>query len=352
MSHFETGTQLLSAAQKSSTGFKRHAKIRSEILAIAELKNHELQNWTADDILDYLLAYMRNSTKRLKNKTLLQVLVSVKDVFTEMGLDTFIRNQKSLSCAMNHLRTERLKESDSDERTKKPKLINVRTWIKILQLVLGPSGRTQNEKAWNRVVGVVLVWALSSGGRIGDVLSLEKRDLFRVFLPDGDMCINAEIRSGKSNRYGDRDSRLVLFRKKNNEMFCPIESYDWLWHDFPWLKGGKFAIPNPDNISEAVATESIMSRLRTRCKILKLPKEQRPNAHSARTYFINYAIMMNVPAERIARSVNWSSSEMLSHYIQNAQYLSTAPNRTIASTTLWSNIEEDFIPIRKESFYM
>ena len=212
-------------------------------------------------------------------------------------------------------------------------------------------GQTEREKAWNRVVGVTLVWALASGGRIGDVLAIEKRDIFTVQVSANESCLNCEIRGGKSNRYGDRDSRLVLFRKKT-EIFCPIETYEWMWHDFPFLEGGIFAIPNPDDPAERVETSQIMSRVKHRCKVLDIPEEQVPMAHSARAFFINYALQMGVEPERIAKSVNWSSTDMIQHYIQNVQYLATAPNRTIANSKSWVDLEEEFIPIRRESFYL
>ena len=277
---------------------------------------------------------------------------SVKDVFKEFHIETFIREEKAIMCSMNFLRSQRLKEDDSCERTSKPRLIKIQTWKKLLTLVLGPLGNTEREKAWNRVLGVTFVWALASGGRLSDVLALEKRDLFEMKISPTESCLNCEIRSGKSNRYGHRDSRLVLFRKTENEIFCPFETYAWLWKDFPFLEGGKFAIPNPDDPAEKVKTPQIMSRVKNRCKILNIPEDQVPMAHSARAFFINYALQMGVPADRIAKSVNWSSSDMIQHYIQNIQYLATAPNRTIASTTEWFDMTEEFIPIRKESFYM
>ena len=353
MSYIENGKDLLRLSQDASTGYQRHQKIRRELFLVAKLNGKRLTDWSVENILDFILAQIKASPKRLKNKTIMAMVSSIKDVFNEFEIDIFKREEKAIACSMNFLRTQRLKENDSKERIEKPRLIKVQTWMRLLTLVLGPMGNTEREKAWNRVVGVTLVWALASGGRIADVLALEKRDLFEVDVSDSEKCLNCEIRSGKSNRYGNRDSRLVLFRKKGNEIFCPIETYQWLWKDFPFLKGGKFAIPNPDDPAERIETPQIMSRVKNRCKLLGIADEQVPMAHSARAFFINYALQMNVPAERIAKSVNWSSTDMIQHYIQNIQYLETAPNRTIASnTTVWENLQEEFIPIRKESFYM
>lgn len=352
MSNIESGRDLIRYSQKASTGYRRHEKIRRQLFLVANLSQKRLRDWGPEEILDFVLAYMRSATKRVKNKTLMAVLASIKDVFREFNIDTFIREEKAINCGMNYLRTERLKELDSNERTGKPRLVKIQTWKKLLTLVFGPLGATEREKAWNRVIGITLVWALASGGRLGDVLALEKRDVFEAQISADEICLNCEIRSGKSNRYGARDSRLVLFKKKENEIFCPIESYNWLWKDFPFLVGGKFAIPNPDDPAEKVETSQIMSRIKQRCKILDIPDEQVPMAHSPRAFFINYALQMDVPAERIAKSVNWSSTDMIQHYIQNIQYLESAPNRTIANTTGWLDMKEEFIPIRKESFYM
>ena len=353
MTYIENGKELLRLSQEASTGYQRHQKIRRELFLVAKLNQKRLRDWSVEDILDFILGQIRASSRRPKNKTIMLLVTSVKDVFNEFDIDTFKREAKAISCSMNYLRTQRLRELDSKERTEKPRLIRVQTWRRLLTLILGPMGSTEREKAWNRVVGVTLVWALASGGRIADVLALEKRDIFEVDVSESEKCLNCEIRSGKSNRYGNRDSRLVLFRKRGNEIFCPIETYEWLWKDFPFLGGGKFAIPNPDDPAEKIETPQIMSRVKNRCKILDIPDDQVPMAHSARAFFINYALQMNVPAERIAKSVNWSSTDMIQHYIQNIQYLETAPNRTIASNANdWENLQEEFIPIRKESFYM
>ena len=350
MSNIANGRELIRLSQGSSSGYKRHQRIRRELFLVAHLNQKRLRDWNAEDILDFLLAQMKSATKRLKNKSLLAILRTIKDVFREFEIDTFIKEEKAIMCGMNYLRTQRCKEKDSKERKKKPNLVKIRNWKKLLTLVMGPMGHTEREKAWNRVVGVTLVWALASGGRIGDVLALEKRDVFEMKVAGGETCLNCEIRSGKSNRYGDRDSRLVLFPKKD-EIFCPIESHAWLMEDFPFLNGGKFAIPNPDDPAERVETSQIMSRIKQRCKILDIPKEQVPMAHSARAFFINYALQMGVEPERIAKSVNWSSTDMMQHYIQNVQYLVSAPNRTIADSKNWLDLEKEFIPIRKESFY-
>ena len=169
-------------------------------------------------------------------------------------------------------------------------------------------------------------------------------------------CWKINITCGKSNRYGHRDSRVILFPKFDNFLFCPITCYNNLYRDFPELDNKIFCIPNPDMYSEPckfttpVETSQIMTRLDTRCKWLNIPKSARPGAHSARVYFVNHSLENNVPPERIARSVNWSSSDMLSHYIRNTEYLLSAPNRTILANEDSEAANETFIPLEEESF--
>ena len=98
-----------------------------------------------------------------------------------------------------------------------------------------------------------------------------------------------------------------------------------------------------------IETSQIMTRLAHRCEYLGLSSCQTPNAHSMRSYFVNYSLEQGVPAEKIARSVNWSSTDMISHYIQNAEFLSDAPNRTIVNDSN-DNPNESFIPLDTESF--
>ena len=127
MSYIKSGTELVRLSQEKSAGYKRHARIRRELFAIANMRDVHLKDWSADDILDYVLAHLRSADSRIKNNTLMQVVKSIKDVYEEMGYDTYERNRRAITCGLNFLRAERLKELDSNERTQKPKLIKVQT---------------------------------------------------------------------------------------------------------------------------------------------------------------------------------------------------------------------------------
>ena len=352
---FKTGQELMIASQDRSDTFKRFSRIRALLYATARAKSRRLDDWTTEDILDFLMALDRSREKLVQDQTFMSYVKAVEDCFIELDLRTFITNEKAISCALNLYRQERAKFIPN-ERIKKPNLVIVETWRKILQFVLGPLGETREDRAWNRVLGVVLVWCLNSGARIKDVLNLKMDSMTRIRLRQGAICWKINITSGKSNRYGHRDSRIILFPKLNNFLFCPITCFTNLYDDFPELKNGVFCIPNPESYSEPekfnvpVDTPQIMTRLNTRCDWLNISADARPGAHSARVYFVNHSLENNVPPERIARSVNWTSSEMLAHYIRNTEYLLTAPNRTIMANENSEAANESFIPLEEESF--
>ena len=353
---YDNGIDLMVASQKRSTTFKRFSRVRALVYRAARLKGVRLDDWTTADILDFMINLDKSRPNPINDDTLMTYFKAVEDCFHELDIRTFITNEKALSCAMNLYRQERRKDLTSTERIRKPNLVVLDTWRKILQLVLGPLGSTREQKAWNRVLGVVLVWCLNAGARTADVLNLKWHSMTRVTLKDNTQCWKINITSGKSNRFGHRDSRIVLYPKADNFLFCPLTCFENLYNDFPELKNEVYCIPNPDFYSkpskfdQPIQTSQIMSKLRTRCDWLNIKEENRPWAHSARVYFVNHSVEHNIPPERIARSVNWTSADMLSHYVRNTEYLISAPNRTIVAQEETQNKNESFIPVEERSF--
>ena len=143
-------------------------------------------------------------------------------------------------------------------------------------------------------------------------------------------------------------SSCTSYGKPNNFIFCPILAYRNFYDRFPDLKG-EFCLSNPDNPQLKIETSQIMNRLSHRCEFLGIPENARPNAHSMRVYFVNHSLARGVSAEKIAQSVNWSSTAMITHYIRNTEFLLDAPNRTIVKDAT-QEPQESFIPKTEESF--
>ena len=313
------------------------------------MKSRRLDDWTCADILDFVIEIDKAKEYKLADGTLMSYYKAIKDCFHELDISTFETQTKTLNCAMNLYRQERRKMLVPNERIKKPSLVPLETWRRLLQLVLGPLGRTREDRFWNRVLGLVMVWCLNSGARMQDVLNLKRNNATVVTLKGGTECWKINIVEGKSNRYGHRDSRVILYPNPGNFILCPMACYKNLYYDFPEMKG-TYCIPNYNSRSNPVKRAQIMTRLNHRCDLLKMDKINRPSAHSARVYFINHALEDGVPIEQIARAVNWSSSAMITHYIRNTEFLETAPNRTVVSEDTSRTRMEKFIPVNEEPF--
>ena len=345
---FESGLDLVIKSQSRSIAYQRFEKVRQLLYAVANMKQKRLASWSVTDILDFVIGIDESREKIICDETLMGYYRDIRDCFRELEINTFFSQERALNCAMNLYRQERVKRFGRSDRIKKPNLVKKDTWRKILQFVLSPIGRSENDKAWNRVLGLTITWCLTSGARVADVLNLKRSSITVVTLENGDTCWTVDIVEGKSNRYGHRQSRVVLYKKPKNFLFCPIENFDSFYDRFPGLKG-KFCISNPDDPNLKIETSMIMSRLNHRCAVLGLTKSQTPNAHSMRVYFVNHALERGVSAEKIAQSVNWSSTAMISHYIRNTEFLLDAPNRTIVDEPE-DDIYEAFIPRDETSF--
>ena len=345
---FESGRDLVIQSQTGSTAYQRYERVRQLLYAVANLNGKRLASWSVSDILDFIIGIDESREVVIGDETLMSYYNAVRDCFRELEVYTFYTQERALNCAMNLYRQERRKKFGICERIKKPNLVKKDTWRRILQFVLSPIGESENDKAWNRVLGLCITWCLNSGARLGDVLNLKKQFLTVVTLENGDICWTVDITEGKSNRYGHRQSRVVLYEKPKNFLFCPIGNYLNFYDRFPSLKG-RYCISNPDDPSIKINTSQIMTRLGHRCAVLGLSEGQTPNAHSMRSYFVNHALERGVPAERIAQSVNWSSTAMISHYIRNTEFMLDAPNRTILDDQEEDSYES-FIPKEEVSF--
>ena len=346
---FESGLELVIESQSRSIAYQRFEKVRGLLYAVANMNQKRLASWSVADILDFVIAIDESREEIICDQTLMGYYRDIRDCFRELDINTFYTQERALKCAMNLYRQELIKKLGANIKKKKPNLVKKGTWRKILQFLLSPIGQSENDKAWNRVVGLCLTWCLTSGARVADVLNLKIESMTEVTLENGDTCWTVDINEGKSNRYGNRESRVVLYKKPNNFIFCPMENY-WSFYDrFPDLKG-PFCISNPDDPSVKIKTSQIMTRLGQRCKVLGLTRLQTPDAHSMRVYFVNHALERGISAEKIAQSVNWSSSAMISHYMRNTEFLMDAPNRTIVNEPE-SDVREAFIPRNETSFH-
>ena len=348
MESFESGLALVKASQARSTSYQRYEKVRSLLYAVANLHQRRLASWSVADVMEFLMGIDKSRDKVVSDQTLMTYYNAIKDCFKELGITIFYTQERAFSCAMNLYRQERLKNLDPNDRIKKANLVGEDTWRRILQFVSSPVGVTENDKAWNRILGVCITWCLSSGARVADVLHLKTTSMTNVIVEGDEACWTVDIIEGKSNRYGHRQSRVVLFEKPKNFIFCPILAYNQFYDRFPELKG-PFCLSNPDNPKVKIKTRQIMTRLSHRCSVLGLTKEQSPNAHSMRVYFVNHSLEQDVSAEKIAQSVNWSSTAMIAHYIRNTEFLLDAPNRTIVNDSN-QKPQESFIPKAEESF--
>ena len=349
MEGFETGLELVKASQARSVSYQRYEKVRTLLYAVAEMKKKRLASWSVADIVDFVMGIDKSREKVIGDQTLMMYYSAIKDCFKELSITIFYTQERALSCAMNLYRQERLKSINPCDRVKKPNLVREETWRRILMLVSSPIGRSEKDKAWNRVIGVCITWCLASGARLADVLNLKKEFMTEVAVNGDEECWTVDIMEGKSNRYGHRNSRVVLFEKPKNFIFCPIETFRNFYDRFPSLKG-RFCISNPDNPNRKIKTSQIMTRLEHRCTYLGMAKDETPNAHSMRSYFVNHSLEQGVSVEKIAKSVNWSSTAMITHYIRNTEFLLDAPNRTIVNDSE-SQPQESFIPKTEESFH-
>ena len=334
---------LLERSKSGSKAYRAVKKTEKEMKEYGSIEKLKLADWTTETIIAFLLAYDAKPRRTpLQSDTILQKANSVKRVFMNMNLDVYVKGEIEIRTALRKYTKERLDAMIKKPETKKAKIIPREIW-KLMVLKLFEEGIRDNSKNYKAqferdTLMLATAWAASSSGRIAEILRMRLSDIVGLGGPDGThgLAKNYEwrIRYGKSDRFGSKDIRYMIYANNNEPLLDPIRMLKLFLNEWPERNTEGAEIFRKFDRTDLISPGMITRGWAKLGKRMGLPASLIPNANSSRVGNINLAKQLGICHDEIKIASQWSSHHMLKVYLQKQGDSMNGVYSTLASKSI------------------
>lgn len=226
---------------------------------------------------------------------------------------------KELRLFMNKQLKNEIDASDQPYRKKGANILPYTVWKKMIDNTFQLKHQSDVKQLRSAQARVLLVWTLSAGARMDELLRLRKSDV-KLVTKIGYSYLQMTIRRGKASRLGRRPTFVKCFENIKVESFCPIAAFleyveelirQDLYEDNCLLFPSSVAYK--ENI---ISRKAVVDHWKTTAKTLNLPKHHYPQAHSGHAQLINTAWVFDQNDEQLLDITNWNSIRNLPEYVE------------------------------------
>ena len=256
----------------------------------------------------------------------------MQKAFKRLNLPTMMFYEKELKCLTRHFIQERIDTAPEPSKKKGANIPPYSVWKKVILATKSEIERKTGTKKLRAASGLVLlVWTLSTGARLKELLRLRKSDL-DFDARNGLSYIKITIRRSKRSRDGRKPIYYYAHEDKRIPEFCPVKAFAEYCETlvegcrifekrsdlvFPKsnkvLVNGEILAPKDSHIH---TTGSIVVYYwHKTCRRIRIPFKFWIEAHSGRCQVVNAAWAENQTDEQIMDITNWSNIKVLPEYI-------------------------------------
>ena len=334
----DSSKRLFDQYAAASKGYQTCQRTKMKILTFANLIDKEPEYWTEIEIFA-LWRYLEQTSKQyLTHNGLRNMLQDIKVALETMGINLFTKFDREIRLFSNGYLNSRIDQEIkpwSKRNANRPSYAN---WLKIskaMSAVLRQDDFTNADKKLRmHQAKLALVWTRSGGARLAEIMRMRLSDIKVLTMDDGHRYLNLNIRRSKSNRKGKKMLNYKCLRNKLEPELCPIQAFSNYLSANRFINNeGDFIFPSSESHKENhISGKLMIDNWKKICKMLGLPADQYPMAHSGHDCLLLLAVAQKRPREEILDATQWTSIASLSHYVEGPT--ANNINKILATTSV------------------
>ena len=296
-------------------------KLRSDLEWIERNIGQPFHEWTIWHVCTAWNAVKEEYLKKFTPNGWLCKMKDFKSALDLVGLKVHKSWNKELMLYMNNQLKSEIDKAAEPYKKKSANKPPYQVWKKLIENCT-PTMIHSKVKVLRAAQGkILLIWTLSSGARMDELLRLRKSDIF-VTKKGQFNYISLTVRRGKASRSGKRPTYLQCFENLKEPSFCPILAFinyvEVLISQNLFNKDDCLLFPSSlDHPDDTISRKAIIDQWKKTATKLNLPKEHYPQAHSGHAQLVNTAWAFNQNDEQLLDITNWNSIRNLPEYVES-----------------------------------
>ena len=299
--------------------------MKNHLLMFSEKLEIPIENWGISEIMASWVILERNGDRVLKPDGWQKKMKDIKAALEIMNIPIMSKFEKEIKFLTQEYVKERIDQEVVPIKKASANMPPYWVWKALIAATKETDDKMSDCKQLRQMQQhILLVWALSSGARLSELLRLKVSDVEMVTLP-GMNFIKLTIRRGKNSRNGRKPIFYKCHENVCEQELCPIKAF--VRYGQLKLKSGPiFDEPGHYMFPQRERTNKLFNRPATSktitdgwkdwSKKLDIDESFIPQAHSGHKCLLNAAYSMQCSKKEIMDIANWSSTQCMQDYVE------------------------------------